>query len=283
MEFCSLIFGCTDSLSCTLQSSSLGLGDAVLSAKVAVASLERVRTMEQFLSVFNSAECKCLEYDFEQPCLPRKRFIPRRIDEGCLPHTFDTPKDYYRQVYYSCLDTIIGTVNERFDQPCLKIYTSIEQTLLRAVSGENYDASLNDVIVHFGDDINATSTRQLQNLSDVISDKQRSSCTSVSCLTRHLVGLGSIMNTLFSQVIILIKLFLIMPVTSASAERSFSSLRRLKTYLRSTMGQGRLNHVTVLNTHTDILDELDLQIVAEEFVTARENRRITFGHFADSL
>jgi len=49
------------------------------------------------------------------------------------------------------------------------------------------------------------------------------------------------------------------------------------------MGQGRLNHVTILNTHTDILDELDLQIVAEEFVTARENRRITFGHFADSL
>ena len=81
------------------------------------------------------------------------------------------------------------------------------------------------------------------------------------------------MNTLFSQVIILIKLFLIMPVTSASAERSFSSLRRLtKTYLRSTMGQGRLNHVTVLNTHTDILDELDLQIVAEEFVTVRENQ-----------
>ena len=186
-------------------------------------------------------------------------------------------------MYYSCLDTIIGTVNERFDQPCLKIYTSIEQTLLRAVSGENYDASLNDVIVHFGDDINATSlTRQLQNLSDVMSDKQRSSCTSVSFLTRHLVGLGSIMNTLFSRVIILIKLFLLMPVTSASAERSFSSLRRLKTYLRSTMGQGRLNHVTILNTHTDILDELDLQIVAEEFVTAGENRRITFGHFADS-
>ena len=34
MELCSLIFECTDSLSCTLQSSSLGLGDAVLSAKV---------------------------------------------------------------------------------------------------------------------------------------------------------------------------------------------------------------------------------------------------------
>jgi len=68
------------------------------------------------------------------------------------------------------------------------------------------------------------------------------------------------------------------PVTSATAERSFSSLRRLKTYLRNTMGQGRLNNVTILNTHTDVLDDLDIDIFAEQFILAKENRGITFGH-----
>ena len=37
------------------------------------------------------------------------------------------------------------------------------------------------------------------------------------------------------------------PATSCSAERSFSGLRRLKTYLRSTMGQTRLNDLAILH------------------------------------
>ena len=37
-----------------------------------------------------------------------------------------------------------------------------------------------------------------------------------------------------------------------TAERSFSALRRLKSYLRSTMGQERLNNIAILNVHNDI-------------------------------
>ena len=42
---------------------------------------------------------------------------------------------------------------------------------------------------------------------------------------------------LFSQVEQLLRLMLVSPVTSCSTERSFNSLRRLKTRLRSTMTQ----------------------------------------------
>lgn len=37
------------------------------------------------------------------------------------------------------------------------------------------------------------------------------------------------------------------PATSCSAERSFSGLRHLKTYLRSTMGQERLSNLALLS------------------------------------
>ena len=40
----------------------------------------------------------------------------------------------------------------------------------------------------------------------------------------------------------------VIPATSCSAERSFSALRRLKTYLRSTMGQQRVNNITLSNS-----------------------------------
>ena len=42
-------------------------------------------------------------------------------------------------------------------------------------------------------------------------------------------------------------IFATIHATSCSAERSFSGLRQLKTYLRSTMGQTRLNSVAILN------------------------------------
>ena len=38
----------------------------------------------------------------------------------------------------------------------------------------------------------------------------------------------------------------VIPATSCSAERSFSALRRLKTYLRNTMGQERINSIALI-------------------------------------
>ncbi len=57
-------------------------------------------------------------------------------------------------------------------------------------------------------------------------------------------------------------IILVMPATNALSERSFSTLRRLKTWLRSTMQQTRLNWCMILHTHTDETDELDLRAIA---------------------
>jgi hypothetical protein len=40
---------------------------------------------------------------------------------------------------------------------------------------------------------------------------------------------------------------LVVPVSSASAERSFSTIKRVKTYLRSTMTSSRLINLTLLS------------------------------------
>jgi hypothetical protein len=47
--------------------------------------------------------------------------------------------------------------------------------------------------------------------------------------------------------------YLTLPVSSAYAERSFSSLKRLKTYLRSTKFQERLFALAILNTEKYLL------------------------------
>ena len=95
----------------------------------------------------------------------------------------------------------------------------------------------------------------------------------------YLQSLAQEVHHLFSQVEALIRLMLVMPATSCECERSFSTLRRLKTWLRSTMGQERLNSTAIFHVHQDILDSLNLTEVCSNFIQASFNRMDTFGRF----
>ena len=70
----------------------------------------------------------------------------------------------------------------------------------------------------------------------------------------------------FSEICTLLKLIIVIPATNAVSERSASALRRVKTYLRSTMTQSRLNHLFVLHCHKDRTDNLSLTECLQEFV-----------------
>ena len=67
-----------------------------------------------------------------------------------------------------------------------------------------------------------------------------------------------------------------MPVTTATAERSFSTLRRLKTYLHSTMSQPRLNHIVLLHLQKERTDALYLIHIAKTFVSVNNRRQEFF-------
>ena len=60
-------------------------------------------------------------------------------------------------------------------------------------------------------------------------------------------------------------------MSSATAEKSLSCLRRLKNYLWSTMTQKRLNNVTLMHAHKDRVDKLDLLDIATQFMTNAEH------------
>ena len=71
-----------------------------------------------------------------------------------------------------------------------------------------------------------------------------------------------------------------MPATNAVSERSFSALKRVKTYLRSPTGDSRLNHLMMLYVHKDRTDALTLVDIANDFVGEKENRKQLFGKFS---
>ena len=82
-----------------------------------------------------------------------------------------------------------------------------------------------------------------------------------------------------AEVCTVLKLILVMPASNATSERSFSALRHVKTYLRSTMGQERLNNLMLLHIHKELTDDLDLKDVVTEFISGSEHRLSIFGKF----
>ena len=64
-------------------------------------------------------------------------------------------------------------------------------------------------------------------------------------------------------------LILVMPATNATSERSFSALCRLKTWLRATDTQQRLNWCMVLHAHKDRTDKLEITDLAKEMCSSK--------------
>ena len=63
----------------------------------------------------------------------------------------------------------------------------------------------------------------------------------------------------------LYRLALCMPVGTASCERSFSAMRRIRNYLRSTMSQDRFSNFSLLNIESDLTAKLYSDDVLNQF------------------
>ena len=70
--------------------------------------------------------------------------------------------------------------------------------------------------------------------------------------------------------------------TSDTPERSFSTLKRFKTWLSLKVKQKKFNSLTLLNENPDIVDEMSLIDVENEFVSLHPSRLNRFGKFTDN-
>lgn len=72
-----------------------------------------------------------------------------------------------------------------------------------------------------------------------------------------------------------LRILLTVPVTVASGERSFSKLKLIKTYLRSTMTQDRLNGLAMISIENDVAASLNYSNLLSAFASAKA-RKVNF-------
>ena len=270
-----------DNLSGTLQRKELSAAEGKSIAMKTVKTLDKMRSEESFCLFWSNVNKQAQKSSVENPKLPRKRKVPERFEMGAAEAEFvSSAEAHFRQIYYAAIDHITTAIVDRYDSQDFNTYLQAEQLLLKCVKGSTYEMEFETVTKFYGDDFHPKTLKsQLQALSaNFESDKKLEDIT-LSAIVKYFES-ESVRNWL-SDVLKLLKLVLIMPATNATSERSFSSLRRIKTFLRSTMTQSRLNSLMTLHVHRDYVDKLVLREIATEFI--QKGQRITiFGKFDSS-
>jgi hypothetical protein len=172
------------------------------------------------------------------------------------------------------IDVAIHQLDDRLlNCPGLIRYCELEAILL--------SGNINESVIPLYPELIAPTRRSFQSQLDMFLSlpeiAQISGQPTLEMCTRVLRNMMPTMRAMFPQVESLVRLLLVNPASSATAERSFSSLRRLKNYMRSTCGQQRLNNIALCHVHKYIMDAVDVNELMKEFVLARDNRVAVFG------
>lgn len=169
----------------------------------------------------------------------------RLIHPECqIPDTFSSAQ---KRVAFEIIDTIIVQLDIRFGQfeniSFVELLNELQYTAYRTQFPQ---AQLEKLNTMFPNVFNCVTLRSelinIYNSDDKI--------LSAPKLLAYI--LDNQLECVYEQTLKLLKLVLSIPVTSASSERSMSALKRIKTYLRNSMGNNRLSHLAALSIEKEL-------------------------------
>ncbi|KAI4786533.1 hypothetical protein KUCAC02_037055 [Chaenocephalus aceratus] len=228
-------------------------------------SMQVKRMEEHFDVLFSKATAVATMLDPQPIQIPHLRKPTKRYTGQAAAHIHPDAQSLYRVQFYNAVDTVNTQFIERFEQAGFHKLQQLENVLLHGDM---------DKVVEEYPELNS---RLLQvQLAMFGANYTYETSSDVASIIREMVPE---VRGLFGQVEALVRLLLVVPASSAEAERSFSVLRRLKTWLRSSMSQTRLNNVAICYVHKKKLDRLDLEGICQSFISANDKRKKAFGSF----
>lgn len=210
-------------------------------------------------------------FDLEEPKIPRQRNIPKRFETSTNEnHKFKTPQEYYRKLYFEVFDQLIVSLKTRFENDSARFFKLLEKFAI------GQPVNVDSIIEFYKFDFDK---------ERLLSDREMF----LQLLKRQNEGANNLREVadflkkyewsrgLIPEFVRFVRLLITIPGSSCSNERSFSILRRLKNYLRSTMLQDRLNNIAILNVYTDMTEKLDLEELMDKFILKNAKRSNVFA------
>ena len=214
----------------------------------------------------------------EEAVLPHPKKVPRRLQDGdAVEHQHDSAKSMFQAQYFEAIDAILAEFNRQFDEKSYAPLQHLEDVILNAANRVPCDIS-DDFKKTYDNEIDFDKvTTELRFLPGIIKQclpevkRVTTMDTVISAVTQGQNGTFVVPN-----IVRLLQMYLLAPMSAATAERSFSVQRRTKNYLRNTMTQKRYNNLLMLNIHKE---RIDLKEIAKAFAGKNDRRMRFFGQF----
>ncbi|XP_046971602.1 zinc finger MYM-type protein 1-like [Vanessa cardui] len=242
---------------------------------------ETTDKLKKYRNDFESFKSKATEtarkYDID-PTFPekRRRKTKKHFDELASDHRFENQEEVFRvTIFNSVLDIIINQLDARFvgmSAICKSFDFLIPKNLL----------SWNETILlkkcdqfqkKYCDIIGPTFSLQFLNVYHLILP-QLMETWSIRQLCKEIITKFGVLECDLTEVYTAMLLFHTIPVTSAAAERSFSKLKIIKNYLRNSIGQDRLRHLSLIAIENEAASNLELSEIIDEFANIKARKRL---------
>ncbi|XP_022883344.1 zinc finger MYM-type protein 1-like [Olea europaea var. sylvestris] len=258
------------------QAENMDINEAIKLLQALISFLEDYRD-SGFASAMDEAKQMANEMGIEA-VFQKRRSIRRKkqFDESGTEEVTYSAKDSFRVEYFLfIIDQARSSLQTRFEQ-----FTHYEEIFgflfnMDRLKSMPFDSLLKSCM-------NLEQYLEHNGHSDIIGDDLCSELIVLRCyLTSEIKRAIDVlhylkkMNGCFPNACIAYKILLTIPVTVASAERSFSKLKLIKTYIRSTMSQQRLNGLAMLSIEKEMVEQLDYTKLIDIFAS-KTARRVVF-------
>ena len=266
------VLGETKSASVKLQAKEIDLVGAITEIDSVVETLKSWREDEmaaKFVSIFQSATAMYAKRENDPTIeIPKPRLAIRQRNRNNVPT--DSAMEFYRRaVWLPFLDTMLSQFAERFNSQA-----KIVMGMCTIIPSQCVDSNVSQFLKAssiYGQFLDGGSAA-----CEIEYGRWQRKWAKIAKSERPETVVGALKNcdaTIYPNIAILLQIFATIPVTTATAERSFSALRLLKTYLRATMKEERLNGLALMAIRKDIQFKHDEVI---DQYASEHNRRFKF-------
>ncbi len=247
-----------------LQSSTFDVVASNQKVTLLFVTLQRIRReiSELHTKWYSEAENLASSIDVA-PSKPRT--AQRQVHRANMPS--DTVSQYYeRAVTLPFLDHLTSQLQTRFSDRHMSQLSGFYAFPSKVVSLPEWKEKFSSFL-----DVHADDLPELRYIDTELAMWEEHCMSIVGTPPETLSALLPTIDKLtFPNIYVAMQILATLPVTTCTCERSISVLRRLKTYLRSTMTEKRLNALALLHVHREI--NLDVQEVINRFAVRHPRR-----------
>ena len=205
----------------------------------------------------------------------RKKTRKIQADESRVNETIPSSgHDNFRtNVYYRILDTLSVQLAGR-QRAYQKLYESFSFfDNLSYIDTTELKSLANKLVKKYPNDLEETLGNECIHLQCQLKDSLENTEDLRSAREIYNVLHSRNLRDVYPNVDIALRIFLSIPATNCSGERSFSTLKRVKSYLRASMGQDRLNALALLSIEAQLVQEIDYDDIVDAFARTKARKK----------